>query len=159
MKKLTMGLCVAALFVGSVAEAGVRKIVTDLGVADVIADNAIDTTAVFPVSNRLVWVADGDADGDGDPALCLVFTFTAASTDSFQVFVDYIMNKTVGATSTNYISTQTSYIARTSGALSTLLLTPGFPPDGIRVRMDNDDVTGTAATTDAEAWLIQMVQD
>ena len=157
MKKILI-LLVAALCIGVVADAGQRTIITDLGATEVIADNAIDTLAVVSFDDRLVWQIDEDAaTGDGAPAAYVFVTFTAAGMDSFSVFLDYYLDEQA----TTHLITTTNFVARTSGTGYVLICDPGIPvgAGALRVRLSNADITGGAATTNLDAYLVQVVWD
>ena len=157
MKKLILFLTVAALFMGSAAaDAGTRRDVTDLGATELLADGAIDTLGAFSLSPNLKWHLDADAAaGDGNPVAYLLVTFTAASTDSFSVVIDYYLDEFA----TTHVTTATSFVARTSGTMFVVNLDPTYPAEAIKVRLANTDVTGTAACTNLDAYLVQILDD
>ncbi len=159
MKKLIMGLCVAALCWATMAEAGQKTLITELqGTTDALADNAIDTLTVVSLDRRLVFYPDDDAgDGTGSPAAWVAVTFTAAGMDSFRVFLDVSVGE-VGAT--HYVTT-TSFVARTSGIMFAVPLASDMAVGGLslRVRLDNADITGGAACTNLDAYLIQLIDE
>ena len=143
-----MGLCVAALCMGSVAEAQTTsRNEIDLGVTDAFADGATDTTAVHPLPKNLAWGSDAAVE-DGEPLMWIWWSFTAASTDSFAITVQYY-----NEAGDMVLASATALDAAVSGAWNRTELIPGFLPAAIRVLMINTDVTGTAATTVAEAIL------
>ena len=155
MKKLIMFLTVAALFVGSAAaDAGVRRDVQDLGATETLADGAIDTLGTFSLSPNLQWTGVAAAT-DGSPSAYLLVSFTAASTDSFSVVIDYYVDEIAST----HVTSATSFIGRTSGAMFNIALDPTYPAESIRVRLANTDVTGTAACTNLDAYLIQIIDE
>ncbi len=156
MKKALLLLTVAALFMGvTTIEAKQVTIVTELlGTTDDLADNAIDTLTVVPLDRRLVWAPDEDA-STGAPLAWVAVAFTASGMDSFRVYLDVSVGE-IG--STHYITT-TSFVARTSGAMFVVPLTTAAAAGGfsLRVRLDNADITGGAACTNLDAYLIQVI--
>ena len=154
MKKILF-LVVAALLMSAVStDAKTRRLITDLGATETLANSAIDTLGVFPFHENLQWNGVLAAT-DGSPSAYLLVTFTAASTVSFSVVIDYMVNEVADT----HLTTVTDFVARTSGAMYMLALDPGFPAEGIRVRLANTDVTGTAACTNLDAYLIQILDD
>ena len=135
-------------------DAKTRRVVRDLGATETLADGAVDTLGVFPLADNIQWTAVAAAT-DGSPSAYLLVTFTAAATDSFSVVVDYV----VDALATTHITTATSFVARTSGAMFSIALDPTYPAEAIRVRLGNTDVTGTAACTNLDAYLIQIIDE
>ena len=158
MKKILI-LAVAALLVAvGVSEAKQVTLVQELaGTTDTLADNAIDTLTVVTLDRNIVWTPDNDAaDGTGSAAAYVVVAFTAAGMDSFRVFLDLY----VGEQAATHHLTTTSFVARTSATMFSVPLASGVPAGGasLRVRLDNADVTGGAACTNLDAYLIQVVE-
>ncbi len=153
-----MFLTVAALFVGVTAvEAKQVTIITELqGTTDALADNAIDTLTVVALDRRLIFQPDNDAgDGTGAPLAWVAVAFTASGMDSFRVFLDVNVGE-VG--STHYLTT-TDFAARASGGMFLVPLATNMAVGGLslRVRLDNADITGGAACTNLDAYLIQVI--
>ena len=153
MFKKILFLAVVALLLSAVSsDARTKKLVIDLGATETLANSAIDTLGVFPLHENLQWTGVA-ASTDGSPSAYLMVTFTAASTDSFSVVIDYIVDELADT----HITSATSFVARTSAAMFMIALDPTFPADAIRVRLANTDVTGTAACTNLDAYLIQIL--
>ena len=149
-----MILTVAALLMGSViAEAGIKRQWVDLGVTAAIDASAIDTTSTIALPANMVFTVDAVQE-DSEPACWLVWSYTSATLDSFAVVVDWY-----GPGGNIWASTTIAADAVTSGAINTnLAIAPGFPPYGVRVRMNNMDSTA-AATTATFAYLVYLVDD
>ncbi len=149
-----MILTVAALFLGSVvADAGIKREWVDLGVTAAMDASTIDTTSTLALPANMVFTVDA-AKEDSEPACWLVWSYTSASLDSFAVIVDWY-----GPGGNIWASTTIAAAAVTSGAINTnLAIAPGFPPYGVRVRMNNMDSTA-AATTATFAYLVYLVDD
>ncbi len=155
MKKFSLILTVAALLLGAaVADAGIKRDFLSLGPSDGVIDaSAIDTSSVFTLPAGMVFTVDAVQE-DSEPACWLVWSFTSASLDSFAVIVDWY-----GPGGNVVASTTIAAAAFTSGAINTnLAIAPGFPPYGVRVRMNNMD-SAAAATTATFAYLVFLVDE
>lgn len=155
MTKLIAFVC-AAFLMGAVAtaDAGIKivKLQENGGTNSfTLADGASDTTKFYPVTD-MAWHTDGDGDADGDVMAYIAYTFTAASTDSFLVAVDYYVGGVKFGTSTGALT------AATSAALNVLRIDNALGIDGIpeaiRVRASNTDETGSASATGVQLWLV-----
>jgi len=151
MKKILF-LIVALLMVAGAAES--RTLITDLGATETLADGAIDSLSAV-LDPNLVWHQDADASAqDVQPQAWLFVTFTAAGTDSFSVVIDYYIDEKAGT----HVVSATSFVARTSGTGFWIALAPSTPMSSIRVRLGNTDVTGSAACTNLDAVLVQILE-
>ncbi len=125
-----------------------------------IADEGADTTRIEYLHN-VACLSDGVGDADSTPQAWLAFTYTAASTDSLKVIIEYLIDGNVIET------TQGALLPYTSGAYSVLSLIPqtddatplGFCADGFQVIISNTDITGTAAATAVQCWLVYVEKD
>lgn len=155
MRTLGLVLVAAALLglTSNSAYAKHKRVVVDLHPTAAIADGAIDTTSIYGLPSGLELMVDAAVE-DSEPAFYLVWSFTAATTDSFAYFVDFL------GPDGNVVATDTQALAAfTSGAYNAADLTPGFLPSAIRMRLSNTDVTGSAATTATSAKIVCYVDD